>query len=102
MASTTLCASHQASLKRLASHLIGYSRKREYAPQTIVGQRDDRKSIKCSRLNMHGFAGGIYARYRMNASATIRRYCNRTQVVLVLPHSSSKFKTAGVPLKLNT
>src|ERR1700742_4240552 len=52
-ASTTLCASHQLELTRLASHLIAYPRKRECGPQTIVGQSDDRKPVKWSRLNMH-------------------------------------------------
>jgi hypothetical protein len=102
IALTTLCASHQVDLKRLASHLIAYPRKREYGPQTIVGQSDDRKPDWRPRLNMHRFTGGIHAGHRIDEAATIRRYCNRTQVVLVLPHSSSKFKTAGIPLKLNT
>jgi hypothetical protein len=101
-ASMTLCASHQLELKRLASHLIAYPRKREYGPQTIVGQSDDRKPVEWSRLNMHRFPDGICLRQRVTDAATIRRYCNRTQVVLVLLRGSSKFKTAGIPLKLNT
>jgi hypothetical protein len=101
-ASTSLCASHQVNLKRLASHLIAYSRKREYGPQTIVGQSDACKWVRLSRLNMHHFPDNIHARHRTSAAATIRRYCNRTQLVLVLPRSSSKFKTAGISLKLNT
>jgi hypothetical protein len=102
IASMTLCASHQVELKHLASHLIAYSRKREYGPQTIVGQSDADKPARWSRLNMHHFPGAIHAHRRTAATATIRRYCNRTQDMLVLPRSSSKFKSAGIPLKLNT
>jgi hypothetical protein len=99
---TTLCASHQANLKHLANRLITYSRKRGCEPQTIVGQSDDREQVRGARLNMHRFTDRNLARVCDSEAATIRRYCNRTQVVLVLPHSSSKFETAGIPLKLNT
>jgi hypothetical protein len=98
----TLCASHQRALKRLAVHLITYPRKREYAPQTIVVQSRHMKSVRHARLNMHDFADGIHTHHRIDDAATIRRYCNRTQVMLVLPRSSSKFESAGIPLKLNT
>jgi hypothetical protein len=99
---TTLCALHQADLKHLANRLIMYSRKRACEPQTIVGQSNDRKPVRCARLNMHRFTYENSAHCCDRDAATIRRYCNRTQVVLVLPHTSSKFKTAGIPLKLNT
>src|ERR1700754_4684314 len=55
IASVTLCASHQVELKHLASHLIAYSRKREYGLQTFVGQSDADKPARWSRLNMQSF-----------------------------------------------